>query len=689
MHKGILRIFILLIAALLNMVAAQASDYRGAYLGGKIGINNSKATGTVNAPSASTFAYGIQGGYIQGGYNWDVSSAIFGVGAYADFNSYEIHTNGVAYASRGFGVDAKLGLPAGDWLLYGKVGYGYSTGTRDLSAVSQNSPNAAVGAEYKIARRWGAIAEYKIDTFSNKDGSISIQNRIISFGVNYYFGRPDVTQVVALDAPELGLEPEPEPESELDNEPPPDIGSSVVIAAPVDPASWKVLLENNPVRIPGTIFVPGTAELTIELVKDLDEVAGFAGKYPDAKLEVTGYEDNTGSTEFLQKLSLSQAEAAKNYLIMKGVAANRISIKGEGSANPIGDNNTSEGRAKNRRIEVLSDYKQPKKAMPASPAPVPAQVPSQVPVPETWKILLQEKPVLIAMKGTSIVSGSGDPNAKIGKELDVVVDYAGKYPGAMLELVGYTDSSGSEKKNLKLSLARAESIKKYLVKKGVAANRITTRGEGSANPVGDNDTEDGRAKNRRVEIRSVNKVWKSLLESKPVSIASTNFVPGTSKLKPEVGLELDSVVGFAGKYSDAKLEVVGYSDTTNPALSLELADSVRNYLVTKGVADSRVTIKGAGSAKPVGDNKTKKGRAKNRRIEIFSVNDKTHLKEPAPAATSAPAPVATPAPTATPAPAPAATHEPDQSSDLDPDQSSDLVPDMPPLKDQGKKRENQ
>ncbi|NOT82262.1 MAG: OmpA family protein, partial [Gallionella sp.] len=59
-----------------------------------------------------------------------------------------------------------------------------------------------------------------------------------------------------------------------------------------------------------------------------------------------------------------------------------------------------------------------------------------------------------------------------------------------------------EAKNVKLSAARAAAVKAYLVKKGVAADRISTKGVGSANPVGDNKTKEGRAANRRVEVTS-------------------------------------------------------------------------------------------------------------------------------------------------------------------------------------------
>lgn len=135
------------------------------------------------------------------------------------------------------------------------------------------------------------------------------------------------------------------------------------------------------------------------------------------------------------------------------------------------------------------------------PAPAPVAVADPEPVPESWKILLEDKPITI--EGANFVVGSAKLKSKVVKALDEVVGFVGQHPDANLELVGYADTSGSAKLNQKLSLTRAESVKKYLVKKGVAAGRITARGEGSANPIADNKTKDGRAKNRRVEIHSV------------------------------------------------------------------------------------------------------------------------------------------------------------------------------------------
>lgn len=85
-------------------------------------------------------------------------------------------------------------------------------------------------------------------------------------------------------------------------------------------------------------------------------------------------------------------------------------------------------------------------------------------------------------------------------------DLVGKVKGINLEViiaVGHTDSVGTDVYNQKLSVRRAESVKAYLVSKGIEKNRIYTEGKGEKQPVADNKTKEGRAKNRRVEIEVV------------------------------------------------------------------------------------------------------------------------------------------------------------------------------------------
>lgn len=75
-----------------------------------------------------------------------------------------------------------------------------------------------------------------------------------------------------------------------------------------------------------------------------------------------------------------------------------------------------------------------------------------------------------------------------------------EYPKTAVNVLGYTDSTGSNDLNMRLSQQRADSVASALITQGVAANRIQTRGMGPANPIASNSTAEGKAQNRRVEI---------------------------------------------------------------------------------------------------------------------------------------------------------------------------------------------
>ena len=96
--------------------------------------------------------------------------------------------------------------------------------------------------------------------------------------------------------------------------------------------------------------------------------------------------------------------------------------------------------------------------------------------------------------GKSVLTAAGK------KELDLVANYMTTHSGVSVKLDGYTDNTGSDKINNPLSVNRAEAAKAYLITKGIDGSRITTDGHGSSDPVADNKTAAGRAKNRRVEV---------------------------------------------------------------------------------------------------------------------------------------------------------------------------------------------
>ena len=90
-------------------------------------------------------------------------------------------------------------------------------------------------------------------------------------------------------------------------------------------------------------------------------------------------------------------------------------------------------------------------------------------------------------------------------ELDRVVHLMQSNPNMEVEIAGYTDSQGSDSYNIDLSRRRANTVRDYLLRKGISDSRITAKGYGKADPISSNDNEDGRAENRRVEFVVIHK----------------------------------------------------------------------------------------------------------------------------------------------------------------------------------------
>jgi cytochrome c553 len=139
-------------------------------------------------------------------------------------------------------------------------------------------------------------------------------------------------------------------------------------------------------------------------------------------------------------------------------------------------------------------------------------------VPETWQTLLSDKPITI--EGTNFVTDSAKLKIIAYQQLNGVVEFAKSYSEPVLNVVGHTDSTGKAKHNEKLSLARAESVKAYLITQGIAAERIVAKGEAAASPIADNKTISGRAKNRRVEIRTAIKEEQKILIKNDAVVAN-------------------------------------------------------------------------------------------------------------------------------------------------------------------------
>jgi outer membrane protein OmpA-like peptidoglycan-associated protein len=228
--------------------------------------------------------------------------------------------------------------------------------------------------------------------------------------------------------------------------------------------------------------------------------------------------------------------------------------------------------------------------------------------------------------------------------LQNVADVLNRYPEEKIEILGHTDSWGSDKYNMELSERRAIAVKKYLADHGVDSTRLYTAGCGERKPIADNETSEGRAINRRIEFSVYDgvsskcpkvddaigvdftnerekKIAKTLLSGEQLSFTNVRFKFDSDELTEPSKEILDNVVNVLNKLPDLKLEVQGHTDSDgadvyNQKLSKRRAESVKNYLVANGTNKDRLTTAGFGESTPVSDNDTIEGKALNRRIEF-------------------------------------------------------------------------
>jgi len=109
--------------------------------------------------------------------------------------------------------------------------------------------------------------------------------------------------------------------------------------------------------------------------------------------------------------------------------------------------------------------------------------------------------ILVNLPDVTFAVDSTTVSPSFRSALDSVAQSMVQYPNSLVDVMGHTDSTGSDTYNLDLSRRRAESVANYMVSRGVSRARLETIGYGEQYPVADNSTAEGRQQNRRVEIR--------------------------------------------------------------------------------------------------------------------------------------------------------------------------------------------
>jgi OmpA-OmpF porin, OOP family len=211
----------------------------------------------------------------------------------------------------------------------------------------------------------------------------------------------------------------------------------------------------------------------------IDALKGFFEKGKD-NLKITGYAlASEKNTSIYENLGIARATDIKNYFISKGIAENRIEVSGEIKDDLLISKDTLIGPAsynffvpETKTETAKVDYDALKKSINADPL------------------------IMYFKTGETSINLSDDDRKKVAQMLT----YLDNVPTAKLDVVGHTDNVGKRDINTKLGLGRAEFAAEYLLKNGIAKDKIVTSSKGPDEPIADNNTKEGKDKNRRTVV---------------------------------------------------------------------------------------------------------------------------------------------------------------------------------------------
>jgi OmpA-OmpF porin, OOP family len=244
-------------------------------------------------------------------------------------------------------------------------------------------PAAQAGFDIRLSNHWSLNADVKwarsrpvVDFDGQSVGRLKLDPLLFGVGIGYRFGGSPPPPPAAVIAPA----PAPPPmDSDGDGVPDsidrcPNTPRGVAVDAggcPLDsdndgvpdfldkcpgtPAGLKVDANGCEIEelvLTGVTFETASAKLTPESSEQLDKVVAVLRLRPNSKTEIHGYTDSRGSDAYNQKLSERRASSVVEYLVAHGITGPGLSARGFGKATPVADNETPEGRAKNRRVTV-------------------------------------------------------------------------------------------------------------------------------------------------------------------------------------------------------------------------------------------------------------------------------------------------------------------------------------------------
>ena len=237
------------------------------------------------------------------------------------------------------------------WAAYAKAGLGNISNSANVPYRHVTSLQIALGLGAEYAWSNGFALRADLESFDKDAANLTL-------GLLYRFGKqrkaappaqPEqvVVQEVAVVEETVAVEPAV---VDTDGDGVPDAQD----LCPQTPAGAEVQANGCAqfqARIEGVHFETGSARLTAESRSKLDQVADTLKRFPAVRIEVQAHTDSRGNEASNLKLSQARARSVVEYLVSRGVSADRLVAKGYGESRPIADNATPEGRASNRRVE--------------------------------------------------------------------------------------------------------------------------------------------------------------------------------------------------------------------------------------------------------------------------------------------------------------------------------------------------
>lgn len=268
-------------------------------------------------------------------------------------SSLDFKNGSGSYDLWGLGVDALYLLNRdARFTPYGVVGVGalYTDvpGGHDTGAMGNVGLGVMARLTDNVSLR--ADARYRIDGNSTDAfGANHFGDAIVSVGLNIALGQ----KAQAAPRPEPVAEPAPEPApapapQAAEPEPAPP-----ALATPEAQQLDQAQSGDTVVILHGVNFAFDSARLLPNAVTVLDEAVTVLKRRKDIDVEVVGHTDSTGPKQYNQTLSERRAKSVYDYFVSKGIDADRLSTKGYGETRPAFSNKTREGRAKNRRVELV------------------------------------------------------------------------------------------------------------------------------------------------------------------------------------------------------------------------------------------------------------------------------------------------------------------------------------------------